>query len=80
MSSSIQAPGRRLSPQAVMTSENAVLIRMSKRLHDLRSDLDMTNPDPVPEPAPVSGMIPLGLGAHQAIIPLRAGIGNTPFR
>ena len=74
MSRSIDAPGRRRSPQASMTSENAVSIRISKRVHALRRDLETLSPPPL-----ARGMTPLGSGdqLHAGKSPT-GGMGKTP--
>ena len=75
MSRSIQAPGRRRSAQASITSSKAVFTRISKRPHDFRSERLTRSPA-----AGLKGMIPRGSGDHQATSRRRAGMGKRPAR
>jgi site-specific DNA-cytosine methylase len=72
--SSIQAPSRRGSAQAVITWVKAASTVMSMRRADWRSDRDTRRPS--------SGSTPRETGDHQSMPAARlsAGIGKTPCR
>jgi hypothetical protein len=72
MSSSIHAPGRRLSPHAEITASKAVSTRMWNRPQDRRRERETRSPS--------RGSTPRGSGDHQAIRPGSRGMGNSPAR